>query len=76
MWLRTTRVCRLRQIVIRVVFLFRVGLARVDCDLEVTETDLAETFFGGRTVAKKKKAAKKAAPKKKAHKKAAKKKKK
>ncbi len=41
-------------------------------DLEVTETDLAETFFGGRTVAKKKKAAvKKAAhPKKKAHKKA------
>ena len=40
-------------------------------DLEVTETDLAETFLGGRTVAKKKKkaAAKKAAPKKKATKK-------
>lgn len=50
------------------VFLFRVGLARSTCDLEVTETDLAETFLGGRTVAKKKKkaAAKKAAPKRKA----------
>jgi hypothetical protein len=35
---------------------------------EVTETDLAETLLGGRTVAKKKKAAKKAAPKKKAKK--------
>ena len=51
--------------------MFRVGLARSNnCDLEVTETDLAETFLGGRTVAKKKKAAaKKAAPKKKATKK-------
>jgi hypothetical protein len=38
-------------------------------DLEVTETDLAETFLGGRTVAKKKKAAAKKAPKKKAKKK-------
>jgi len=45
------------------------------CDLEVTETDLAETFLGGRTVAKKKKSAKKAAPKKKAAKKGGKKKK-
>ena len=35
-------------------FLFRVGLARSTCDLEVTETDLAKTFLGGRTVAKKK----------------------
>ena len=51
--------------------LFRVGLARSTRDLEVTETDLAETFLGGRTVAKKKKkaAGKKAAPKKKATKK-------
>ena len=51
--------------------MFRVGLARSTRDLEVTETDLAETFLGGRTVAKKKKkaAAKKAAPKKKATKK-------
>jgi hypothetical protein len=50
----------------------------VSSDLEVTETDLADTFIGGRIVAKKKKAAvKKAAhPKKKAHKKATKKKKK
>jgi hypothetical protein len=40
---------------------------------EVTETDLAETLLGGRTVAKKKK---KAAPKKKAKKAAHKKKKK
>jgi hypothetical protein len=41
------------------------------CDLEVTETDLAKTFLGGRAVAKKKKkaAAKKAAPKRKATKK-------
>lgn len=38
------------------------------CDLEVTETDLTETFLGGRTVAKKKKAAAKKAPKKKAKK--------
>src|SRR5262249_55946566 len=38
-------------------------------DLDVTETDLAETFLGGRTVAKKKKAAAKKAPKKKAKKK-------
>jgi hypothetical protein len=36
--------------------------------LEVTKTDLAETFLGGRTVAKKKKAAAKKAPKKKAKK--------
>jgi hypothetical protein len=48
--------------------LFRVGLARSTRDLEVTETDLAETFLGGRTVAKKKKAAAKKAPKKKAKK--------
>jgi hypothetical protein len=48
---------------------FRVRLARSQCDQEVTETDLAELFLGGRTVAKKKKAAKKAAPKKKAKKK-------
>jgi hypothetical protein len=39
------------------------------CDQEVTEAELAETFFGGRTVAKKKKAASKKAPKKKAKKK-------
>jgi hypothetical protein len=53
------------------LILFRVGLARSTRDLEVTETDLAETFLGGRTVAKKKKkaAGKKAAPKKKATKK-------
>ena len=45
-------------------------------DREVAETDLAQTFLGGWTVAKKKKAAaKKAAPKKKAAKKATKKKK-
>ena len=44
--------------------------------MEVTGTDLAENFLGGRTVAKKKKAATKkaAAPKKKAAKKATKKK--
>jgi hypothetical protein len=47
----------------------RVRLARSLCDQEVTGTDLAELFLGGRTVAKKKKAAKKAAPKKKAKKK-------
>ena len=51
------------------------GTRSKSSDQEVTGTDLAETFLGGRTVAKKKKAAtKKAAPKKKA-KKAAKKKK-
>ena len=50
--------------------MFRVRLARSNIrDLEVTETDLAETFLGGRTVAKKKKAAAKKAPKKKAKKK-------
>ena len=46
---------------------FGVRLARSNGDLEVTEANLAEPFFGGRTVAKKKRAAKKA-PKKKAKK--------
>ena len=52
--------------------MFRVGLARIKSDREVTETDLA-IFLGGSTVAKKKAAKKKAAPKKKATKKAKKK---
>lgn len=51
------------------VSLFRVGLARKSkVTMEVTGTDLAENFLGGRTVAKKKKAAAKKAPKKKAKK--------